>query len=112
MVLIQCHGKSKAMQCRYIIRLHDYYSFVCVHALVLLFILSPILLSMNSHSDYDTIDGRIAGYRCPYPDIFQRSIKSHRVHEFCQTHLVVETKMVDKLYKTFYCFHAFLNASD
>ena len=51
--------------------------------------LPPILLSTNCHSDYDTIDGRIAGIRRPYLDNFQRSIKSPRVQELCQTHFVV-----------------------
>ena len=32
MVLIQCHGKSRAIQCRYIISIHDYLLFVCAHA--------------------------------------------------------------------------------
>ena len=38
--------------------------FVCVHALICIcgiFIFSPILLSMTRHSDYDTIEGCIAG---------------------------------------------------
>ena len=50
--------------------------FVCVQALICIFgifIFSPILLSMNGHSDYDTIDGRIAGNRHPYPDFFKLS---------------------------------------
>ena len=70
-----------------------YLLFVCEHALICtcgIFIFSPILLSINCHSDYDTIDGRIAGNRDPYPDIFQSSIKSPRVHELCKTHFVVE----------------------
>ena len=37
------------------------------------FYFSPMLLSIKCHSDYNTIDGRIAGNRCPYPDI-RRSI--------------------------------------
>ena len=52
---------------------------MCVHALICIygiFIFSLILLSMNCHPDYDTIDGRIAGNRHPYPDSFQSSIKS------------------------------------
>ena len=61
-----------------------------LYASVVRFICSPILLSMNFHSDYNTIDGRIASNRRPYPDIFQRSMKYHRVHELCQTHFVVE----------------------
>ena len=65
--------------------------YMCLYASVVLFIFSPILLSMNCHSDYDTIDDRIAGNRRPDPDIFQRSIKSPRVHELCHTHFVVET---------------------
>ena len=64
------------------------------------------------HSDYDTIDGRIAGNRRPYHDTFKRSIKSPRVHELCQTHFVVEAYMIDKIYKTFYCFRTFYNALD
>ena len=70
-----------------------YYLFVCVHALICIcgiFIFSPILLSMNCHSDYDTIEGRNAGNRHPYPDIFQSTIKFPKVHELCQTHFVVE----------------------
>ena len=72
-VLIQCHGKLRTLYCRYIISIHYYLLFVCVHAVICvfgIFIFSPILLSMNDHSDYDTIDGRIAGNRHPYPDIF------------------------------------------
>ena len=64
------------------------------------------------HSDYDTIDGHIAGNRRPYPDIFQRSIKPPRVHELCQTHFVVKAYMTDKIHKTFYCFRTFYNALD
>ena len=69
--------------------------YLCVYmrlyaSVVLFLIFSPILLSMNCHSDYNTIDGRIAGNRRPYSDIFQSSIKSPREHEFCQTHFVVE----------------------
>ena len=64
------------------------------------------------HSDYDTIDGRIAGNRHPYPDIFQRSIKSPGMHELCQTHFLVEAYMIDKIHKTFYCFRTFYNALD
>ena len=45
---------------------------------------------MNYYSDYDTIDGRIAGNRHPYPDIFQMS-KNPRKHELCQAHFVIET---------------------
>ena len=78
---------------------------------VVFFTFSPILLLMNCHSDYDTIDGRIAGNRRPYPDIFQFSINSPRVHDLCQTHFVVE-KMADKIYKAFYCFCTFHNALD
>ena len=43
-------------------------------------------MSMNCNSNYITVDGR--GNRRQYPDIFQRSIKSPRVHELCQTHCV------------------------
>ena len=63
------------------------------HALICIcgiFVFSPILLSINCHSDYDTIDGRIIGNRHPYPNIFQSSIKSPRVHELCETHFFVE----------------------
>ena len=49
------------------------------------------------HSDYDTIDGRTAGNRRPYRDIFQRSIKSPSVYELCQTHFVVEAYMINKI---------------
>ena len=105
MVVIQCHGESRAIQCRYIISIYDYLLFMCVHALICIcmcvhaltcicstfFIFSPILLSVNCHSDYDTIEGRIAGNGYSYHDIFQRFIKSPRVHELCQTHFVVET---------------------
>ena len=90
MVLTQCHGKSRAMQCRNIILIHDYLLFVCVQAFICIcstFYFSPILLSMNCHSDC-----RIAGNPRPHPGIFQRSIKSSRVQELCQTHFVVETK--------------------
>ena len=80
----------------YIIR--DYHLCVCTCAYMHLwyFLFPPpapvlILLSMNCHSNYDNIDGGIAGNRRPYPDIFQRAIKSSRVHELCQTHFVVET---------------------
>ena len=66
------------------------YVYMRSFAFVVLFIFSLTLLSMNCHSD-DTIDGRIAGNRRPYPDIFQRSIKSPSVLELCQTHFVVET---------------------
>ena len=61
---------------------------VRVYASVVLFIFSPILLSMNCHSDCDTIDDRIAGNRRPYPGIFQRFIKSPRVYELCQPHFL------------------------
>ena len=61
-----------------------------IYASVVLFYIFSILLSMNCHSDYNTIDGRIAGSRRPYPDIFQRSIKSPRVHELCRTYFVVQ----------------------
>ena len=95
MVLIQCHGKSRAIQCRYIICIHGYLLFMCVYmrfyAWGTFFIISPILPSMKYHLDYDTSDGRVAGNRCPYPVIFQRSIKCLRKHELCQTHLVVYT---------------------
>ena len=69
--------------------------YLCVYmrlyaSVVLFFIFSPILLSVNCHSDNDTIEGRIAGNRRSYHDIFQRFIKSSRVHELCQTHFVVE----------------------
>ena len=84
MVLIQCHGKSRAIQCSFIISIHDYLLFVCVHALICIFgtffIFSLILLSMNCDLDFDTIDGRFTGNRRPYPDIFQRSIQSPRAH--------------------------------
>ena len=66
------------------------YVYMRLYASVVLFIFSPILLLMNCHSDYDTIDGRIAGNRRPYPDIFQRPIKSPSMHELYQTHFVVE----------------------
>ena len=94
MVLIQCHGKSRGIQCRYIINIHDYLSFMCVHAVICnccaLYIFLDTAID-ELHSDYDTIDGRIAGNRRSYPGIFQRSIKSPIVHELCQTHFVVET---------------------
>ena len=61
---------------------------------------------------FQYIDGRIAGSRRAYSDNFQRSIKSPRVHEFCQTHFDVETYMVDITYKTFNCFRTFLKALD
>ena len=60
------------------------------------------------HSDYDTIDGRIAGNRRPYPDIFQRSIKSSRVHELCQTHFVLEAYMINKIHGRFIAFVPFI----
>ena len=91
--LIQCHGKSRAIQCRYIISIYGYLLFVCIHAFIYFcgtFYIFPILLSMNCHSDNNTIDGHIAGNRRPYPDIFQRYIKYPRVHELCQTYSVVE----------------------
>ena len=75
-------------------------------------ILAFIFCGQPYHSDYDTIDGRIAGNRRPYPDIFQRSIKSTRVHVLCQTHFVVEAYMTDEIHKTFYCFCTFYNALD
>ena len=59
--LIQCYGKSRAIQCRYISCIH--YAFICVCGTVYIF-----LVSINCHSDYNTIDGRIAGNRRPYPD--------------------------------------------
>ena len=37
MILIQCHGKSRAIQCRHIISIHDYLLFVCVHALICMY---------------------------------------------------------------------------
>ena len=59
-----------------IMQIHHKYTllslFLCAHALICVcgtFIFSPILLSMNCHSD-----GRSAGNRRPYPDVFQRSI--------------------------------------
>ena len=95
MVLIQCHGKSRAIQCRYIISIHDYLSFVCEHALICtcgtFFYIFPDTAVDELSTDYDIIDGRIAGNRRSYPDIFQRSINSPRMHELCQTHIVVET---------------------
>ena len=93
MGLIQCHGKSRAIQCRYNISIHDYLLFVCVHAFICIcgtFYIFPDTAVDELHSDYNTIDGRIADNRRPYPDIFQRFIKSPRVHELCQTHFVVE----------------------
>ena len=86
--------------------------YIRLYESVVHFIFSRILLSMNYHSDYNTIDGRIAGNRRPYLDIFQKSIKSTRVHELCQTHFVVEAKLVDKISEKFYCFHTFHNALD
>ena len=75
-----------------LVYMNTFYLCVYMHlyASVVLFIFSPILLSMNYRSDYNFIDGRIAGNRRPFPDIFQRSIKSQRVHELCQTYFVVE----------------------
>ena len=61
-----------------------------LNASEVLFIFSPILLLMNCHSEYNTIGGRTSGNRRLYPDIFQRSIKSPKVHELCQTHFVVD----------------------
>ena len=64
--------------------IHYYLLFVYVHVLICIcgiFIFSLLLLSMNCHSDYDTIDGRIAGNRHPYPDIFQSAIQSPRLYE-------------------------------
>ena len=72
-----------------------------VYASLVLFIFSSILLSMNCHTDYDPIDGRIAGNRRPYPDIFQRSIKSPKTYKLYQTHYVGQAKMVNKIYKFF-----------
>ena len=111
MVLIQCHGKSRAAQDTSLVHMITFY--LCVY-MRLHFIFFPILLSMNFHADYDTIDVSIAGNRRPCPDIFQRFIISPRVHGLCQTHFVVETKMVlDKIYKAFNCFFCtFLNALD
>ena len=60
----------------------------CAYMHLWYFYISPIRLSMNCHSDNDTIDGRIAGNRHPYPDIFQSSIKSARAHELSQKHFV------------------------
>ena len=95
MALIQYYGKSRAIHYADISSVYMITFCLCVYALIcvcgILFIFFPILLSMNCHSDYDTIDGRIAGNRRPYPDIFQRSIKSPRVLELCLTLFVVET---------------------
>ena len=51
-----------------------------LYASAVLFIFSPILLSMTCHSDYNTIDGRIAGNRHLNPVSFRVSVKSHRKH--------------------------------
>ena len=72
-----------------------------VYASLELFIFSSILLSMNCHSDYDPIDGRIAGNRRPYPDIFHRSMKSPRTYELYLTHYVGQAYLVNKIYKFF-----------
>ena len=69
--LILCHGKSRVTQCRYITSIHDYHLFVCV-CIYGSFYIFPILLSMNCHSDYNTIDGRIARNRRPYHRYFSK----------------------------------------
>ena len=65
------------------------YFYICwvqtVSEIVCYIYIFPILLSMNCHSDYNTSDSRMAGNRRPYPDIFQRSRKSLKVHELCRS---------------------------
>ena len=113
--MLGSYSVSRAMQCKYNISIPDKLLFVCVYAFICTcgtLYMFPILLPMNRHSEYNTSDGRIAGNRRPYPDIIQRSIKSSRVHELCQTHFVVKALMVDKIYKAFSCFRTFHNALD
>ena len=43
-----------------------------LYACVILFIFPSILLLMNCHSDYDSIDSRVAGNRRPYFNIFRK----------------------------------------
>ena len=69
MGLIQCRGQYNA-DTSYV--LPSICVCKCVYMFLWYFYFFPILLSMNCHSDYNTIDGRIAGNRRPYPDIFSK----------------------------------------
>ena len=68
---------------------HKYLLFVCVHAFIGIcgtFYIFPILLSPKCHSDYNTIDGRIAANRRSYPEykyyLFLRRLYSHSKNEW------------------------------
>ena len=72
--------------------MHDYLLFVSVHAFTCFygtFYIFPDTAVDELLSDYNTIDDHIAGNQRPYPDIFQRSIISPRMHELYHTHYML-----------------------